>query len=64
METRFSTVYLTLKLVQDIYSELREKLETRGEIECTENIQPNILCFLITFLEPLYNTQKELEGDK
>lgn len=32
-ETRFSMVYLTLKSVQDIYTELQEKLETRGELE-------------------------------
>ncbi|CAL8342977.1 unnamed protein product [Arctogadus glacialis] len=31
-ETRFSTVYLTLKSVQDIYPELREKLETRERV--------------------------------
>lgn len=63
-ETRFSTVYLTLKSVQDIYSELREKLENRGEVERIENIAPDLLSFLVTFLEPFYNAQRELEGDK
>lgn len=37
-ETRFSTVYLTLKSVQDIYSELQEKLENSGEVERIEHI--------------------------
>ena len=60
-ETRFSTVYLTLKSVQDIYPELREKLETRGEIAHIENIDPDALSVLVTFLEPFYNAQRELE---
>ncbi|CAL8337489.1 unnamed protein product [Boreogadus saida] len=63
-ETRFSIVYLTLKSVQDIYPELREKLETHGEIARIENIAPDALSFLVTFLEPFYNAQRELEGDK
>jgi hypothetical protein len=61
-ETRFSTVYLTLKSVQDTYPELREKLETRGEIAHIENIDPDALSFLVTFLEPFYNAQRELEA--
>ena len=52
-ETQFSIVYLTLKSVQDIYPELREKLETRSEIARIENIAPDTLSFLLTFLEPL-----------
>ncbi|KAL1261251.1 hypothetical protein QQF64_006516 [Cirrhinus molitorella] len=63
-EKRFSTVYLTLKLVQDIFPELWEKLETRGELEHIQNIAPDLLSFLVTFLEPFYNAQRELEGDK
>ena len=63
-ETRFSTVYLTLKSVQDTYPELREKLETRGEIARIKNIAPDTLTFLVNFLEPFYNAQRELEGDK
>ncbi|RXN08582.1 zinc finger BED domain-containing 1-like protein [Labeo rohita] len=63
-ETRFSTVYLTLKSVQDIFPELWEKLETRGELERIQNIAPDLLSFLVTFLEPFYNAQRELEGDK
>ena len=63
-DTRFSTVYLTLKSVQDIYHELWEKLETRGELQRIENIAPDLLDFLVNFLEPFYNAQRELEGDK
>lgn len=51
-ETRFSTVYLTLKSVQDIFPELREKLEAFGENAHIENIAPDALSFLVTFLEP------------
>ncbi|KAG5265223.1 hypothetical protein AALO_G00262780 [Alosa alosa] len=40
-ETQFSTVYLTLKSVLDIYPELQEKLETRSEIARIENIGPS-----------------------
>lgn len=63
-ETRLGTVYLTLTSVQDKHPELREKLETRGELERIENTAPDLLSFLVTFLEPFYNVQKELEGDK
>ncbi|CAL8357451.1 unnamed protein product [Gadus morhua 'NCC'] len=63
-DKRFSTVYLTLKSVQDIYHELWEKLETRGELQRIENIAPDLLDFLVNFLEPFYNAQRELEGDK
>ncbi|KAK9979048.1 hypothetical protein ABG768_012495 [Culter alburnus] len=51
----------TISSVQDIYSELREKLENRGEVERNENIAPDLLSFLVTFLEPFYNSQRELE---
>ena len=50
-ETRFSTVYLTLKSLQNIYPELREKLET------FENTAPVLLSFRVTFLGPFYNAQ-------
>ncbi|KAJ0044238.1 hypothetical protein NL108_009711 [Boleophthalmus pectinirostris] len=63
-ETRFSTVYLTLKSVREIYSELCEKLQSRGEEERMDNIAPDLLDFLISFLEPFYAAQRELEGDK
>jgi hypothetical protein len=58
------TSHSSLPHTQDIYPELREKLETRGELECIENIAPDLLSFLVTFLEPFYNSQRELEGDK
>lgn len=54
-ETRLSTVYLTLTSVQDKHPELLERIE---------NTAPDLLSFLVTFLEPFYNVQKELEGDK
>ncbi|KAL1250902.1 hypothetical protein QQF64_018698 [Cirrhinus molitorella] len=38
-EKRFSTVYLTLKLVQDIFPELWEKLETRASLLCAETAE-------------------------
>lgn len=63
-ETRFSTVYLTLKSVHEIYNELCEKLQSRGEEERMDNIAPDLLDFLISFLEPFYAAQRELEGDK
>ena len=61
-ETQFSIVYLTLKSVQDIYPELREKLESHGEIARIKNIAPDTLTFLVNFLEPFYNAQRELEA--
>ncbi|CAL9699746.1 unnamed protein product [Knipowitschia caucasica] len=63
-ETRFSTVYLTLKSVLDVFPELSEKLHARGEQERIDNIVPDTLNFLICFLEPFYCAQRELEGDK
>lgn len=63
-ETRFSTVYLTLKSVHEIYTELCEKLQSRGEEGRMDNIAPDVLEFLISFLEPFYAAQRELEGDR
>lgn len=63
-DTRFSTVYLTLTSIQAIYHELHEKLEARGESACIEKIAPDTLGFLIDFLKPFYEAQRELEGDK
>lgn len=57
-ETRFSTVYLTLRSVQDIYPELQVKLETHGEIAHIKNIALDALSFLVMFLEPFYNGQQ------
>uniref|UniRef100_A0A674NDC5 BED-type domain-containing protein n=1 Tax=Takifugu rubripes TaxID=31033 RepID=A0A674NDC5_TAKRU len=63
-ETRFSTVHLTLKSVREIYNELYEKLQSRAEEVRMDNIAPDLLDFLISFLEPFYAAQRELEGDK
>uniref|UniRef100_H3AVU8 HAT C-terminal dimerisation domain-containing protein n=1 Tax=Latimeria chalumnae TaxID=7897 RepID=H3AVU8_LATCH len=59
-ETRFSTVYLTLNSIQEIYHELHEKLEEHGESYRLENIAPDMLQFLV----PFYEVQRELEGDE
>ncbi|XP_055055329.2 uncharacterized protein [Misgurnus anguillicaudatus] len=63
-DTRFSTVYLTLTSIQTVYHELHEKLEARGESARIEKIAPDTLSFLIDFLKPFYEAQRELEGDK
>uniref|UniRef100_A0A3B3H584 HAT C-terminal dimerisation domain-containing protein n=1 Tax=Oryzias latipes TaxID=8090 RepID=A0A3B3H584_ORYLA len=64
VETRFSTVYLMLKSVREIYNDLYEKLQSRAEEVRMDNIAPDLLDFLITFLDPFYEAQRELEGDK
>ncbi|ROL47267.1 hypothetical protein DPX16_6447 [Anabarilius grahami] len=63
-DTRFSTVYLTLTSIQAIYHELHEKLEALGESARIEKIALDTLGFLIDFLKPFYESQRELEGDK
>uniref|UniRef100_H3AQA6 BED-type domain-containing protein n=1 Tax=Latimeria chalumnae TaxID=7897 RepID=H3AQA6_LATCH len=62
-ETRFSTVYLTLNSIQEIYHELHKKLEEHRESYRLENIAPDMLQFLVSFLQPFYEAQRELEGD-
>ena len=62
VDTRFSTVYLTLTFIQAIYHELREKLEARGQSVRIEKMAPDILGFLIDFLKLFYEAQRELEG--
>ncbi|CAM4672842.1 unnamed protein product [Leuciscus chuanchicus] len=64
VDTRFSTVYLTLKSISDIYAELQDKLEARGESDRIEKITPDTLGMLVSFLKPFYDAQRELEGDK
>lgn len=64
VDTRFSTVYMTLKSISDIYAELQDKLEARGEGDRMENITPDTLGMLVSFLKPFYDAQRELEGDK
>ena len=63
-DTRFSTVYLTLQSIKDVYDELRTRLEGRGESHRIDDISPDVLDFLVTFLKPFYDAQRELEGDK
>ena len=63
-DTRFSTVYLTLKSIQDVYPELIETLEGRGEAQRIHAISPDVLSFLVDFLNMFYEAQRELEGDK
>lgn len=63
-ETTFSTVYLMLKSVHEIYNELCETLKSRREEERMDNIAPDVFDFLISFLEPFYAAQRELGGDK
>uniref|UniRef100_H3A0S7 BED-type domain-containing protein n=1 Tax=Latimeria chalumnae TaxID=7897 RepID=H3A0S7_LATCH len=60
-ETRFSTVYLTLNSILELYHELHEKLEEHGEENRLENIAPDMLQFLVSFLRPFYEAQSELE---
>uniref|UniRef100_H2ZY74 Hermes trasposase DNA-binding domain-containing protein n=1 Tax=Latimeria chalumnae TaxID=7897 RepID=H2ZY74_LATCH len=63
-ETRFSTVYETLNSILEIYHELHKKLEERGESYRFENIAPDMLQFLVSFIQPFYEAQRELEGDE
>ncbi|KAK7130430.1 hypothetical protein R3I93_019921 [Phoxinus phoxinus] len=63
-DTRFSTVYLTLNSVRSVYQELREKLNERAEGRRIDAISPDVLDFLIEFLQPFYDAQRELEGDQ
>ncbi|KAL0162267.1 hypothetical protein M9458_041663 [Cirrhinus mrigala] len=63
-DTRFSTVYLTLNSVKSVYQELREKLNDRAEGWRIDAISPDVLDFLVEFLQPFYDTQRELEGDQ
>lgn len=63
-EMRFSSMCLMLKSVQELYNELCEKLPLHGEQEHMDNITPNVLDFFISFLDPFYMAQRELEGDK
>ncbi|KAJ8014621.1 hypothetical protein DPEC_G00017540 [Dallia pectoralis] len=63
-DTRFSTVFLTLDSIKQVYAELREKLESRGESRKIDKISPDVLEFLLEFLHPFYQAQRELEGDQ
>lgn len=63
-ETRFSTVFLTLESIESVYAELQEILQSRGESQRLHDVLPDVLSFLIQFLRPFYDAQRELEGDK
>ena len=63
-DTRFSTVYLTLNSVRSVYQELRQKLEDRAESWWIDAVCPDVLYFLVEFLQPFYEAQCELEGDQ
>lgn len=63
-DTRFSTVYLTLNSVRSVYQELREKLDDRAEGWWINAVSPDVLDFLVEFLQPFYDAQCELEGDQ
>ncbi len=62
-DTRFSSVFLTLDSIKDVYTELREKLDNRGESRRIDEVCPDVLEFLLDFLHPFYQAQRELEGD-
>lgn len=64
VDTRFSSVYLTLTSIQSVFQELYEKLAERGESARIDNVAPDTLSFLIDFLKPFCEAQRELEGDK
>ncbi|KAK9975039.1 hypothetical protein ABG768_023103 [Culter alburnus] len=51
-------------LLADVYAELREKLESRGEAQRMADVSPDVLDFLVGFLHPFYEAQRELEGDQ
>lgn len=56
-ETRYSTVFLTLKSIKDVYAELHEKLESRGEAQRMADVSPDVLDFLVGFLLPISNLE-------
>uniref|UniRef100_A0A1A8LDQ2 BED-type domain-containing protein n=1 Tax=Nothobranchius pienaari TaxID=704102 RepID=A0A1A8LDQ2_9TELE len=63
-ETRYNTVFLTLELIQSVHAELQELLQSRDESARLRNVSPDVLAFLVEFLRPFNDAQKELEGDK
>ncbi len=62
-DTRFSTVYLTLNSVRQVYEQLCELLDRCGESEQIV-ISSDVLDFLVEFLQPFYDAQHEPEGEK
>uniref|UniRef100_A0A1A8EL94 BED-type domain-containing protein n=2 Tax=Nothobranchius korthausae TaxID=1143690 RepID=A0A1A8EL94_9TELE len=63
-ETRYNTLFLTLELIQSVHAELQELLQSRDESARLCNVSPDVLAFLVEFLRPFNDAQKELEGDK
>ncbi|KAL7380417.1 hypothetical protein ABVT39_017576 [Epinephelus coioides] len=59
-ETRYSTVFLTLESIQSVYAELQELLQSRGESTRLRDVSPDVLAFLVEFLRPFSDAQKEL----
>ena len=62
--TRLSTVHLTMTSVRSVYQELRKKLEDCAESWRIDAICPDVLDFLVEFLQPFYEAQRELKGDQ
>ncbi len=60
-ETRFSTVYLTPKSITDVYAELCEKLESRGEAQRMADVSTDVLDLLVGFLHPFYEAYERLK---
>lgn len=46
-----------------VHAELCEKIESRGESLKIWVISPDVLKFQLEFLHPIYQAQRELEGD-
>ncbi|RXN18938.1 Zinc finger BED domain-containing [Labeo rohita] len=64
LDTRFSTVFLISDSIKDVYAELREKFDNHGESRRIDEVSPDVLEFLLEFLCPFYQAQRELEGDQ
>ncbi len=54
----------TLDSITEVYTELYEKLDNRGESRRIDEVSPDVLEFLLDFLCRFYQPQRELEGDQ
>ncbi len=69
-ETRYNTVFhvvsgfCRLELIQLVYTELQELLQNHCDSIRLHDVFPDVLAFLVEFLHPFNDAQKELEGDK
>ncbi len=52
-DTRFSTVLLTLDSIKEVYTELREKLDNRGESRRIDEVSPDVLGVPARFSLPI-----------